>query len=214
MAVIHEATLSPDKLELASTWLARLPWASGLTLTERIGGYRFDDPAGEVGVECLLFHATAADGRTVTLHLPLTYRGAPLEGAEDFLVGTTEHSALGTRWVYDGCADPVAVHVLLTAVLTGAEQEPLEYHRRSGAVEQREPTVFAKGSGSWKAGEVPPFDGVSIERDGAIAVVEAGGFELTVKRLLDGVPVAGEETLEVVWPHGQGVLVGVRRLPA
>jgi len=34
--------------------------------------------------------------------VPLTYRGAPLDGAEDALVGTTEHGVLGRRWVYDG----------------------------------------------------------------------------------------------------------------
>jgi len=212
MAVIHEATLSPGKVELAAAWLGTRPWAVGLRLGDRIGGYRFDDPAGEVGVEFLLVSATDADGLDRVVHLPVTYRGAPLEGAEDHLLGTTDHSALGTRWVYDGCADPVAVHVLLTAVLTGGEQEPLEYHRRSGHVEHPAVTVRAHGSGSWRADEVPPFDGVSIVHDHASAVLEAAGFEITVKRLLDGVPVPGDETLEVVWPQGRGVLVGVRRL--
>lgn len=207
MAILHEATLTPDKLTIARDWLAKQPWAAGLTVTERIGSYRFDDPRGRVGVELLLL---AAGERTV--HLPLTYRDEALAGAEDFLVATAEHSVLGTRYVYDGCADPVAVRVLLTAVLAGGEQEPLEYHRRSGDVEHHAATVLAKGSGSWRPDEVPEFDGVSIERDDDVAVVEAGGFELTVKRLLDGVPVAGEETLEVCWPQGRGVLVGVRRL--
>lgn len=212
MAVVHEATLEPGKVELAARWLATTSWASGLTLVDRIGGYRFDDPSGRVGVEFLLISATDADGLDRIVHLPLTYRGAPLEGAEDHLLGTTEHSALGTRWVYDGCADPVAVHVLLTAVLTGAEQEPIEYHRASGHVEHRPVTVFARGSGSWRHDEVPPAGGVSIVHDGAVAVLEAGGFQISVKRLLDGVPVPGDETLEVVWPDGQGTLVGVRQL--
>jgi len=211
MAVIHEATLVPDKIELAATWLRRQSWADGMELTERIGGYRFDDPRGRVGVEFLLFGAIRGGEETV-VHLPFTYRAAVLEGADDYLVGTTDHSVLGTRYVYDGCADPVLVHVLLAAVLTGAEQEPLEIHRRSGAVEQRRSVVFAKGSGSWLPGSVPPFDGVTLRRDDAVGVIEASGFEITVKKLIDGVPVPGEETLQVTWPQGQGVLVGVRRL--
>jgi len=212
MSVVHQATLAPSKTELAESWLARKPWAEGLTVTGQIGGYRFDDPAGKVGVEFLLLSATDAEGLDRILHLPLTYRPAPLDGGEHFLIGTTEHSVLGTRWVYDGCADPLAVRVLLTAVLTGAEQEPLELHHADGHVEQREPRVLAHGSGSWRREEVPPFDGVAVVHDRAVAVVEAGGFELSVKRLLDGVPVSGEETLEVVWPHGRGALVGVRNL--
>ena len=40
------------------------------------------------------------------LFVPLTYRGAPLAGGEADLVGTTEHSALGTRWVYDAWRRP------------------------------------------------------------------------------------------------------------
>jgi hypothetical protein len=160
MAIVHEATMRPDKVACVRDWLTKQPWAAGIEVTERIGSYRFDDPRGRVGVEFLLLGAGDQ-----TVHLPLTYRAEPLAGAEDFLMAVAEHSVLGTRYVYDGCADPVAVKALLTAVLTGAEQEPMEYHRRSGAVEHRDATVLAKGSGSWLADEVPIFDGVSIERD-------------------------------------------------
>lgn len=212
MAIIHPATLTPDKLGLAVGWLARQSWAQGLTLTERIGSYRFDDPRGKVGIEFLLFRAGSGAGSDAVVHLPVTYREAPLDGAEAYLVGTTDHSVLGQRYVYDGCADPVAVHALLTAILTGGVQATLEIHHHGGHIEHREPTVFAKGSGSWPVDAVPPFDGLTLRRDDALAVIEAGGFELTVKRLLDGVPVPGEQTLEVVWSHGQGVLAGVRRL--
>lgn len=207
MAIIHEATMTPDKLTFCRDWLAKQPWSSGLTVTERIGGYRFDDPRGRVGVEFVLLAAAEQ-----VVHLPLTYRDAPLAGADDYLVTTAEHSVLGTRYVYDGCVDPVLVRVLLRAVLSGGTEARMEYHRRDGRVEEREAPARAKGSGSWRPDEIPVFDGLAIRRDGATAVVDAGGFEITVRRLLDGVPVAGDETLEVTWSGGHGTLVGVRAL--
>ncbi|MFV2173508.1 hypothetical protein ACFHW2_25100 [Actinomadura sp. LOL_016] len=53
--------------------------------------------------------------------MPLTYRGAPLDGAEHALVGTMEHGVLGRRWVYDGCHDPMMVAQLL-ALIEGRAQ--------------------------------------------------------------------------------------------
>src|SRR5690348_5501480 len=52
MATIHQATLTPTKLELLEAWLPGRHWypadeAPGL---QRIAACRFDDPAGEVGV--------------------------------------------------------------------------------------------------------------------------------------------------------------------
>ncbi len=49
--------------------------------------------------------------------MPLTYRAAPLDGAEHALLGTMEHSVLGTRWVYDGPHDPVYVGQLMATIL-------------------------------------------------------------------------------------------------
>jgi len=53
MAVVHRTTLSPSKLELLSAWLPAQEWfRSGDTLDlVRAGGFRLDDPAGEVGME-------------------------------------------------------------------------------------------------------------------------------------------------------------------
>ncbi|MHA7306090.1 maltokinase N-terminal cap-like domain-containing protein [Arthrobacter sp. TMN-49] len=79
----------------------------------RLGSFRFDDPAGEVGIETQLVGA----GHRV-YQVPLTYRGAPLAGAEAFLMGTMEHSVLGHRWVYDATGDPVYVAELAVAQLT------------------------------------------------------------------------------------------------
>ena len=100
------------------------------------GAYRFDDPAGEVGIETML--VGAADGPVH--HVPLTYRAAPLDGADGWLVGTTEHSVLGRRWVYDGCVDPVYAAALAHAILTGSGQAE-QYFEVDGRREVREPTV-------------------------------------------------------------------------
>ena len=124
MAVIHHTTLVPTKLELVASWLPDQPWyerhgeAPNLA---KAGGFRLDDPEGEVGIEFLVV-SDSAGGTTTVYHVPLTYRGSPLEGAEAALIGTTEHGVLGTRWVYDGAADPVA-RAQLAALIRG-EAEP------------------------------------------------------------------------------------------
>src|SRR3954469_6094640 len=118
MALVHRATIAPSKQELVEAWLPSRRWASGATIAEKVAEYRFDDPAGEVGVETILWRGQ--DG--ALLQTPLTYRAEPLEGAAEFLVGTSEHSVLGRRWVYDGCGDPVWADALATAILTGGTQ--------------------------------------------------------------------------------------------
>ncbi|MFE9444492.1 1,4-alpha-glucan branching protein [Streptomyces sp. NPDC006602] len=123
MAVIHHTTLKPTKLELLTAWLPTCPWYSGgpgePELT-KAGGFRLDDPEGEVGIEFMA--ATDTSGtHPVTYLVPLTYRGAPLDGAEHALVGTMEHGVLGQRWAYDGCHDPVLVAQLL-ALIEGRAQ--------------------------------------------------------------------------------------------
>lgn len=85
--------------------------------SELLGAYRFDDPEGEVGIEGHLVRLG-----DVVLHAPLTYRAAPLAGAEDALVTQMQHSALGTRWIYDGCADAAFLRMLAVMALTGVGQ--------------------------------------------------------------------------------------------
>ncbi|MFF8392380.1 1,4-alpha-glucan branching protein [Streptomyces sp. NPDC016172] len=123
MAVIHRTTLKPTKLELLTSWLPSRPWYRGGTGEPRLakaGGFRLDDPQGEVGIEFMV--VTDASGPQPAAYLvPLTYRGAPLEGAEHALVGTMEHGVLGERWAYDGCHDPVLV-AQLVALIEGRAQ--------------------------------------------------------------------------------------------
>jgi hypothetical protein len=82
--------------------------------------------------------------------VPLTYRGAPLAGAEESLVGTMEHSVLGTRWVYDGPGDPVYRAEVTRVVREGGTQVRLWVETPEGPVE-REPSMQVRGSGSGEA---------------------------------------------------------------
>ncbi|MCQ4041513.1 1,4-alpha-glucan branching protein [Streptantibioticus rubrisoli] len=131
MSIIHRTTLTPSKLELLSAWLPAQPWhlgAAGRTPElSKVGGFRLDDPRGEVGIEFMA--ATDGSGDSpVTYHAPLTYRGAPLDKAEHALLGTTEHGVLGRRWVYDGVHDPVLVTQLLALIAGRAEPQAQSVH--------------------------------------------------------------------------------------
>ncbi len=115
MALIHtDADLVPGKLDLLAAWLPGQPWAASGEVT-RVASYRFDDPAGEVGIETFV----VAVGDAV-LQIPMTYRGAPLEGAR--LVGEMEHSVLGHRYAYDAATDPVYLDTVRQVVVDGGHE--------------------------------------------------------------------------------------------
>ncbi|WP_405758740.1 MULTISPECIES: maltokinase N-terminal cap-like domain-containing protein [unclassified Streptomyces] len=127
MAVVHRTTMTPGKMELLASWLPAQPWYRGGGAEDtpqpaRAGGFRIDDPQGEVGIEFMVVTDGAGE-RPVTYHVPLTYRGAPLDGAEHALVGTSEHGVLGRRWIYDGAHDPVLVERLYALVRGGARAQ-------------------------------------------------------------------------------------------
>lgn len=143
MAIIYQATLVPSKAEIVAAWLPTQPWFDGpADVAVPVAAYRFDDPAGEVGAESLLLDV---HGRLV--HVPLTYRAAELPGAERWLLGTLEHSVLGTRWVYDALGDPVYRAELTRVVLEGDTQVPMMVETPDGPVE-REPSIHVRGSGT------------------------------------------------------------------
>ena len=109
MAVVHHTTLVPSKLELLAAWLPRQDWYAGEPTgpsLAKAGGFRLDDPAGEVGIEFMVVRDDAGWPPTAYL-VPMTYRGSPLDGGDAALIGTAEHGVLGTRWIYDGTRDPV-----------------------------------------------------------------------------------------------------------
>ncbi|MZD06423.1 1,4-alpha-glucan branching protein [Streptomyces sp. SID5785] len=149
MSIIHNTTLKPTKVELLTQWLPRQTWYRGTGTPEltRTGGFRLDDPAGAVGLEFAA--VTDVSGpEPVTYHVPMAYRGAPLDGAEASLIGTTEHGVLGDRWVYDGAHDPV----LLTELERLARGEVPAHAQRVS--DQLDPTVRARldaGAGAVRA---------------------------------------------------------------
>ncbi|WFE39617.1 hypothetical protein [Micromonospora sp. WMMD998] len=188
MALLHRAELRPSKLELLAGWLPGRPWFAGEAdaPVTRVAAYRFDDPVGAVGMETLLVRA----GEGPVLQVPLTYRGAPLAGADRFLVGTVEHSVLGRRWVYDAVGDPVYPPALAAAVLADAGQAE-EYFEVDGARQVREPSMSLSGSHTDRALPAGPVDEVVV--DGDPTLIRAGGVELALLRR----PVPAEATAGV-----------------
>jgi hypothetical protein len=181
MALFHVATITPSKAELISGWLPTQPWGpqAGAPV-EVIGAFRFDDPEGRVGMEIHL--ARSGD---VVYQVPFSYRDAPLEGAADALVGEMEHSALGTRWVYDGVRDASLVVMFAAVAMTG-QGEALGMAEHEGRWYVAPTNVRIQGGG-W------PRERVAVDRfelvsdDAAGAVLRNDRFELTVFRR----PVAG-----------------------
>ena len=214
MAILHRATLQPTKLEILSAWVPAQAWAAGETggPLSIVGSYRFDDPDGEVGIETVL---VATAGGSV-LQVPLTYRARPLDGAEGALLATTEHSVLGRRWVYDGCADPVYLQALVTAVLTGGAQAELRVVTEDG-YEVREPQTTVRGSGSpgSSAGHVGSARRVD---EGTSTLLHVEGLEIRVLRVVGGTAGPREssagEVLTGTWPgqESPALLVTVRQL--
>jgi Maltokinase N-terminal cap domain len=124
MATIHNTTMNPTKLDLLAAWLPAQPWyrpTGQEPQLARVGGFRLDDPAGEVGIEFMVVTDGSGD-RTVTYQVPMTYRASALDGADEALIGTSEHGVLGRRWLYDGVHDPV-LRAQLIALIQG-EAEP------------------------------------------------------------------------------------------
>ncbi|MEV6030739.1 1,4-alpha-glucan branching protein [Nonomuraea sp. NPDC052116] len=172
MAVIHHTDLKPTKLELLTSWLPTRPWylgGAGEPELAKAGGFRLDDPEGEVGIEFMVVTDTSGT-QPISYLVPLTYRGAPLDGAEHALVGTMEHGVLGRRWAYDGCHDPVLV-AQLPALIEGRVQAqdqntsdtPDREVTRSYLRDSPAPTNFSATAVDDRAGtELPAPDGTTL----------------------------------------------------
>lgn len=205
MSVIHATTMHPSKLELLAEWLPLQPWFSGdIAQLSSLGAYRFDDPEGEVGLEGYLL---TAGGDTV-YHVPLSYRGALLEGGEASLVGTSEHGVLGTRWISDATGDPVYRAVLATAIAQGGSEAQLVLRNADGAESALERAVHVRGSGSAGA-PVPGLWDAVAEEHGDWVELSTPLATLAVRRVVDpAVPspaipslaVPTTEVLRATWP--------------
>ena len=182
MSIIYKTTLTPTKLELLSGWLPSRPWyrpGGGAPALVKAGGFRLDDPDGAVGIELMAVTDTAG-AQPVAYHVPLTYRGTPLDGADGALVGTTEHGVLGTRWVYDGTRDPVFVEQIVALIQGTAEPQAqsqndtpdLTVRTRAASATMLEPGGFSVADGS---------DGTRLTIDAG----DAGQLSVLVLRVLD-----------------------------
>jgi hypothetical protein len=123
VAKIHAgATLTPSFREFLPPWVARQPWYRRTVVPRLtpVGFFRFEDPAGEVGIETHL----VTDGSEL-YQIPMTYRGASADRlTQGALITKAEHSVLGTRWIYDGEADPLWYERLLHVVRTNGVSDP------------------------------------------------------------------------------------------
>ncbi len=130
-AEIHDATLTPSKLELLATWLPSQTWFEGdpddLSMVAR---YRFVDPDGEVGIETLLVRSGG-----VTYQVPMTYRSEPLPDGDHFFIGEADHSVLGRRYFYDAPGDPVYVAELFRVIHEGDNEADLSRGEKSMTVQ-------------------------------------------------------------------------------
>jgi Maltokinase N-terminal cap domain len=183
MAVIHQTTMVPSKLELLTEWLPKQDWyvsgPTGLSLA-KVGGFRLDDPAGEVGIEFMIVRDDASREETAYL-VPMTYRGGPMADADAALIGTSQHGVLGRRWIYDGTADPVLV-AALTDLIRGRARAQAQSQSNTP-----EATVHV----------VP-------------ATAEAEHLGISFARLLvpwDAAPPPGMTQVTALWTSTRGVLI-------
>jgi hypothetical protein len=216
MAIIHDTTMSPGKLELLTAWLPAQAWYLGDGREPELakaGGFRLDDPAGEVGIEFLLVTDLSGDHPT-TYQVPLTYRAAALADAASGLVGTAEHGVLGRRWIYDGTRDPVLVTQL--AALIQGQAEP----QAQSVSNTPDPTVTSQPAtgdplavtGSVIAASGPSGTELKVETTGP------GQLVIRVNRILrpaDGRAPAGGGCVSAPWrlpdgTHVHGILATAR----
>jgi hypothetical protein len=121
-----------------------------------------------------------ADAGGTVFQVPVTYRDTPLAGGGDALIGEVQHSALGTRWVYDGLRDALLVTMLAGVSMTG-QGEALGMVMDDGRWHIAPSPVRIQGGG-WGLERVP-VDGFELVTDDADrSVLRNDGFELTVFR--------------------------------
>lgn len=183
-AEIFDAVLAPGKLDLLRAWVRGQSWFEGdAERLEQVTAYRFVDPAGEVGMESFLL----SDGSR-TFHVPVTYRGAELEGAEGALLGVMEHSVLGRRWVYDAPADPVYT-AEVRRVISHRDSAAAHLQKEDGTITPSPVNIRGGGDGPAKGVDVPQVIRVLSEENDAEA---------------DGPLIGSPGTLSGTWQDADG----------
>jgi hypothetical protein len=202
VSIIYRTTVTPSKTELIAAWLPTRSW---YRLTGRApqlvkaGGFRLEDPEGEVGIEFMVVADESGDPPT-TYHVPVTYRGVALEGAEDALIGTMEHGVLGQRWAYDGTRDPVLVAQLLALIQGVAEpQAQSESHTPDPTVHTRAVVAAPVRAAAFSA-----TDGLE-ETEILVTIAAEGQLAIRVPRILRPLPRiagGGSEASQALGGHG------------
>lgn len=196
MAVIHHTTLVPTKLDLLTEWLPTRPWyRGGKPQLTAAGGFRLDDPAGEVGIEFMV----VTDAGTETYLTPMAYRAAPADGQDGALIGTMQHGVLGRRWVYDGPGDPVVLAQLLAAIQGTARPQAQKVSHTA------DPSVRCFS-------DLPNVEGIGPVEDGPAGTeIALGAAVLRLNRVLAaGEPAAGTRAgLVAGWTENETVVRGV-----
>ncbi|MFT3661024.1 MAG: hypothetical protein QM809_06395 [Gordonia sp. (in: high G+C Gram-positive bacteria)] len=201
MGIVYpQAQLSPAKIEIVREWLSRRSWFDldpETVVTRRRFGYRFDDPAGAVGVESVLVETGDA-----VFQVPMTYRSAALPGAEDHFLATMEHSALGTRWIHFGLGDPVAVRAFVTAIVEGGSSVDVEFER-DGETTTLAMLVGARGTGSGTAPADLRIE--SVEAEGPVASVVTASGTLSMPIRIDTAAAGDGAALLGAWDDATDV---------
>lgn len=86
MAIIHHTALKPTKLELLTSWLPSRPWyigGTGAPELAKAGGFRLDDPQGEVGIEFTVATDTSGSATIVATYVGSdpAAQGVPAHGS-------------------------------------------------------------------------------------------------------------------------------------
>ena len=215
MSIIYRTTLVPSKLELLTEWLPTRTWyqvTGGRPALEKTGGFRLDDPEGEVGIEFMVVTDGSRHEAPTYYQVPLTYRAQALAGTDGGLIGTSEHGVLGRRWIYDGTRDPVLVSQLVALIQGDAEPQAQSVSDTPDPTVTGQPVTYGSPTaiGSTVAGsglfgtdlrvQTADPDGLLIVRvnrilhpgDGAATIGEAGQPCLSATwRLPDGTRVRG-----------------------
>ncbi|SDJ45205.1 hypothetical protein SAMN05444157_3433 [Frankineae bacterium MT45] len=221
MAEVHNTTMKPGKLDLLTDWLPTRPWyvGNGSPSLRRGGGFRLDDPAGQVGIEFLIA-VDESGSEPVSYLVPQTYRDAPVDGAEETLIGTSEHGVLGLRYIYDGATDPVLVSQLI-AFLQGDVEAQAQSQSNTP-----DPSVTAQlaVTGGLSSASSPATDSAT-STDIPVETADRGSHIIRINRVLHPESAADGSALgEVVggvvggWQQREGVdtrgqLVVVQAVP-